>query len=226
MARLTQDQWAEMRREWEASPTQGLTWLTVAGGGRWDITEEPIRKRRAAEGWQKPVDMAAVMRRAHAAADAQSAAGLMMTGPVPQSRSMPHDVGSLPPKSAAPSSADDAGADAAPRDAGRDAPRDAIPPGATSPGAEAIAVDLRTELLERHRKEWGAVRRMFYRSIQIAEGAVGFDAAKFAKISAETAELIQRGEARAWGLDSLTIDFEGMSETQLEAIVKHGRLPK
>ena len=95
-----------------------------------------------------------------------------------------------------------------------------------SAGAEEIAVDLRTELLGRHRKEWDEVRRLFYRSVKEAENSFGFETAKFAKISAETIELIQRGETRAWGLDGLLIDFSRMSEKELEAVVKYGRLPR
>ncbi len=53
MARMTEAEWAEIRAEWEASPRPGLAWLTVAGGGRWDITAEGLRKRRLAEGWAK-----------------------------------------------------------------------------------------------------------------------------------------------------------------------------
>ncbi len=53
MARMTEAEWSEIRAEWENSPRPGLAWLTVAGGGRWDITAEGLRKRRLAEGWAK-----------------------------------------------------------------------------------------------------------------------------------------------------------------------------
>jgi hypothetical protein len=210
MARMTSDQWAEMRREWESSPTQGLTWLTKAGGGRWNITEEPIRKRRAAQGWAKPANMATIVQRAHAAADTHSAERMTMDpkDPVPGA-TMEDDVGGFQAKRHPPSPDARSQAGAQP-----------------SAGVEEIAVDLRTELLGRHRKEWDEVRRLFYRSLKEAESARGFEAAKFAKISAETLELIQRGETRAWGLDALMIDFDSMSVTELEALVKSGRLPR
>src|ERR1700712_976085 len=94
MARMTPAKWAEMRRQWESSPTRGLTWLTKAAGGRWDITEEPIRKRRTAEGWAKPANMAAVVRRAHAAADTHSTVRMTMdrNGPIPDAN-VGDDVG-------------------------------------------------------------------------------------------------------------------------------------
>src|SRR4051812_42508404 len=155
MARLTSDQWIEMRREWESSPTQGLTWLTKAAGGRWDITEEPIRKRRAAEGWAKPVNMAWVVRHAHAAADTHSAVQTTADPRVKASNEdATTDIGHWPPKRPDPSS-DDGGAAAQ----------------STPHPAEGIAVDLRTELLERHRREWGAARRLLYRSIVESEKA-------------------------------------------------------
>lgn len=211
MARLSTDQWAEMRREWEASPVQGLTWLTKAGGGRWDITEEPIRRRRATEGWEKPVNMGEVVRRAHSAADAASAARMAAapTPPVPQSEgSAASSVGSATSGVSGPTSA---------------------PPAAARPSAdtpEDLARDLRTELLERHRKEWNAARGVLYASLEQAKRARGFMTARFAKITAETTRLIQEGEAKAWGLDAMMIDFEGMSVEQLEHMVKHGRMPR
>jgi len=207
MARLTPDQWAEVRSAWETSPTQGLTWLTKAAGGRWDVSEEPIRKRRAAEGWAKPTNMATVVRRAYAAADTHATARMTAdrNGPI-----LDANVG------------DNVGGSETKRPDLKALHCRPQP----SAGVEEIAVDLRTELLGRHRKEWDEVRRLFYRSVREAENSFGFETAKFAKISAETIELIQRGETRAWGLDGLLIDFSRMSEKELEAVVKYGRLPR
>src|SRR5215211_1446353 len=73
MARLTQDEWVEMRAEWESSPRQGLLWLTAEGGGRWNITEEAVRRRRAVEGWQKNGELVVLARAARIAADDLSA---------------------------------------------------------------------------------------------------------------------------------------------------------
>ena len=206
MARLTPDQWAEVRSAWETSPTQGLTWLTKAAGGHWDVTEEPIRKRRAVEGWAKPATMV-VVQRAHAAADTHSTVRMTAdrNGPI-----LDANVG------------DNVGGSETKRPDLKALHCGPQP----SAGAEQVAVDLRSELLDRHRKEWGEVRRLFCRSLKEAENARGFEVAKFAKISAETVELIQRGETRAWGLDGLLIDFGRMSEKELEAVVKYGRLPR
>lgn len=69
MARLKEHQWQDVRAEWEASPQQGLKWLTKNGGGRWEVTEEAIRQRRVKEGWQKRGTLASVAEKAQMAAD-------------------------------------------------------------------------------------------------------------------------------------------------------------
>lgn len=60
------------------------------------------------------------------------------------------------------------------------------------------AVDQRAAILARHRSEWGIVRGL------VAEAVRGRDAAR-AKMAVDVGralDLAQRGEARAWGLDS------------------------
>ncbi len=80
MARLSSDDWAELRAEREASPRRGLTWLLASAGGRWDITEKAMRRKRLAEGWSKPQDLINTARLAHAQADVLSAARLATYG--------------------------------------------------------------------------------------------------------------------------------------------------
>jgi hypothetical protein len=62
--------------------------------------------------------------------------------------------------------------------------------------ATDFAVDVRAQVLDRHRKEWAAPRKIAYDAI--AKG--DFERAKLAKISAETLTLIQMGECRAYGI--------------------------
>lgn len=66
---------------------------------------------------------------------------------------------------------------------------------------EKDATGQRAEVLSRHRKEWNTLRGMLYRAINEGMKAKGFEAAKFAKISAENLTLIQNGERKAWGMD-------------------------
>ena len=59
-----------------------------------------------------------------------------------------------------------------------------------------VAVDVRAQVIDRHRKEWAAPRKIAYEAIQRAD----FERAKLAKITAETLTLIQSGECRAFGI--------------------------
>jgi hypothetical protein len=53
----------------------------------------------------------------------------------------------------------------------------------------------------------------------------GFEKAKFAKIASKTLKVVQEGERRAWSLDADMIDFDALSDAQLEALSK-GRMPR
>lgn len=202
MARLTADQWADLRAEWEVSPKQGLTWLTRAAGGRWDVTEEGIRKRRLAEGWQKRGTLASVVEKAQLAADAKGQQEAQAARGEAPFFAPNHPT--LPPTSSPTSQPT---TEEQERRAAQQSGR-----------VEAIAVDLRAELIERHRKEWQIARGLSAEAVKARD----FDKAKLAKITTETIKLIQEGERRAWGLDA-TADVSSMSDEQLEALVKGSR---
>lgn len=59
------------------------------------------------------------------------------------------------------------------------------------------AVDLRASVLDRHRKEWAAPRKLIYEAATKRD----FELAKLAKITSETLQIVQVGECRAYGLD-------------------------
>lgn len=59
------------------------------------------------------------------------------------------------------------------------------------------AIDVRAGVLDRHRKEWGAPRKLIYEAVQKRD----FELAKLAKITSETLQIVQVGECRAFGLD-------------------------
>lgn len=70
--------------------------------------------------------------------------------------------------------------------------------------AQEFAADVRAEVLDRHRKEWAAPRKVAYEALQQAgkgDIAGGFERAKLAKITAETLTLVQVGECRAYGIN-------------------------
>jgi hypothetical protein len=71
--------------------------------------------------------------------------------------------------------------------------------------AGALAVDVTSRVLARHRKEWDVPRGLLAEAVK-ARASKGtqeaFDMAKLAKISAETLTLVQMGECRAHGIKS------------------------
>lgn len=75
-----------------------------------------------------------------------------------------------------------------------------------------VAVEVRAAVLDRHRKEWSAPRRLSYEAVQKRD----FELAKLAKITSETLMLIQNGECRAFGLDSNARKGEGGTVVVIE----------
>lgn len=69
---------------------------------------------------------------------------------------------------------------------------------AEADAAEETAVQLRAQVLERHRKEWNVPRALVNEAVK----ARSFDKAKLAKITSETLKIVQDGERKAWGIDS------------------------
>ena len=84
-------------------------------------------------------------------------------------------------------------------------------------GAEDIRL-LRDAVLLQHRRDWLQVRRL-------ASAAVtgGTDAVRRVKLAAELLRAIQEAEERVWELDAERIDFEAMSEEELERCIARGR---
>lgn len=80
--------------------------------------------------------------------------------------------------------------------------------------ATEFAVDVRAQVLDRHRKEWAAPRKIIYDAIKAGD----FEKAKLAKISSETLTLIQGGECRAYGI---TLEAKG-ADAQTVVVVERG----
>lgn len=53
MAYLSSDEWHIIRAQWESSPKEGYAWLTVKGGGPWDVSGQRVRAKALADGWTK-----------------------------------------------------------------------------------------------------------------------------------------------------------------------------
>ena len=74
------------------------------------------------------------------------------------------------------------------------------------------AVDIRAGILDRHRKEWSAPRKLAYDAIQLSnkgDQTGAFERAKLAKITAETLQIVQVGECRAFGLNEAARGADG-----------------
>lgn len=74
----------------------------------------------------------------------------------------------------------------------------------TAADGKAMAVTLREQVLDRHRREWSAPRAMSAEAIRMRDSdpIKAFERAKLAKITAETLKLVQDGERKAIGLDT------------------------
>jgi hypothetical protein len=82
-------------------------------------------------------------------------------------------------------------------------------------GADSVAVALRAKILNRHRREWGLVRRLLY----LAARKKDKESALTAKYAGEGFKLLQEGERKAWG-----IEVGGIGEGQ-QVHVHIGREP-
>ena len=74
--------------------------------------------------------------------------------------------------------------------------------------AEAVesAADARVAVIQRHRGAWPKIKELNAQAIE----AQDFNAAKLAKITAETERIIQDGERRAWGIqDKIETEVSG-----------------
>ena len=60
-----------------------------------------------------------------------------------------------------------------------------------------MAVDLRAQVIDRHRKEWRIIDMLLGEHVKARD----FDKAKLTKITAEALAIKQLNERKAWGLD-------------------------
>lgn len=88
-----------------------------------------------------------------------------------------------------------------------------------------FAADRKAAVINRHREAWPAIKELNAQAIE----AQDFEAAKLAKITAETERIIQDGERKAWGIADMpsevptqaaqalavNIDFSNMTPEQI-----------
>lgn len=183
-AKIQDEMWAIARARWEGEPRCSYSDLADFLG----ITKQSVGKRATRDHWQKKVNMAALVDKAHAVADRQFAQSA--EAPV-QHRSAVDGSLHLGEWATPGSSA----AAVVPRPV-PDA-RNATPE-IRAQAVEDVAVDARAQILARHRTEWPAARNQIYKSLKSGDN----EGAKLAKLVSETLKLIQDGERKAWGLDA------------------------
>jgi len=210
MARLTDEQWAEIRALWEASPQQGLAWITRKAGGAFDVTPEAIRQRRGKDGWTKVALTSEVVQDAHRAAD-RLAAERLKAGLGPDNDAADCLVGY------AKSRLKDAAAvgDNAPNspDSGTpDQPKAALSRGEIEEAAERFGT--------LHRQDWRVARGLFAEAVRERDLVRG----RLAKLLVDALATLHAGERRDNGLDKDPIVYSKASEAELQAIAS-GRRP-
>lgn len=177
-ASISKEQWAAAKTVWENDPS--VTFAEIAENlGTSRQTVQLCAKRN---GWQRRLDMASVVERAHAEADSKftqlpvdasgRAADVYAESPETGLRARIERVTPQVPLNASPEEAGQA--------------------------VEKAAVDRRSEVLNQHRKEWIGARSQIYNALKTQD----IDLAKRAKILAEGLKVLQDGERRAWGLDA------------------------
>lgn len=70
--------------------------------------------------------------------------------------------------------------------------------------AVEVAVDLRAQLLDRHRREWDVLQYHLNKNLDPRNTMADkekFERAKFIKITAETIQIKQAGQRKAWGIE-------------------------
>ncbi len=183
-AKIQDEMWAIARARWEGEPCCSYSDLADFLG----ITKQSVGKRATRDHWQKKVNLAALVDKAHAVADRQiaqnaaapakrkgavddrlhlgewatpgSPAAAVVSGPVPEARNVTPEI--------------------------------------RAQAVEDVAVNARAHILARHRTEWPAARNQIYKSLKSGNT----EGAKLAKLVSETFKLIQDGERKAWGLDA------------------------
>jgi hypothetical protein len=199
MPRLSADQWAQARKEWEADAS--ATFASVAE--RLDVARPVVSRRASAEGWRKvPASrLRAVNEAAHAQADANSDPRVPNMG---LDSTVEMEPAAAPPR-ALPRTPE--GTAEGPK--GTPVPSDPDPD-LPDPETEQLAVAKRSTVIQRHRDAavagWGRLQealRTHRAARSLGQKKVAFEDLKAAKITSETIAILQKVEREAWGLDAV-----------------------
>src|SRR6478609_6792120 len=182
MARLSSQQWSTMRAIWENDPRPGFSWLCSESGGPWSVSREAVRQHAAKECWRK---LPSVTGSAQQAED-KPIADIVIHGKIDERLDGGKSVGvDLSKRSEADQQASE---------------------------FTELNDDLRNQLLDKHKKEWGSVARgLIYETVREAQKATGLNKGKLMKLVVDALRVLHQAETDAHGLQVLHVDWDNLS---------------
>ena len=196
MARLSSQQWSTMRAIWENDPRPGFSWLCSESGGPWSVSRKAVRQHAAKECWRK---LPSVTGGAQQAED-KPIADIVIHGKIDEHL-----------------------------DGGKSVEADLSRRSEADQRASELTKlngDPRSELLDRHKKEWGSVARgLIYETVRETQKATGLNKGKLMKLVVDALRVLHQAETDTYGLQVLHVDWDNLSTEELRAIYEKGKLP-
>jgi len=197
MARFSYQQWSVMRTIWENDPRPGFSWLCSESGGPWSVSREAVRQHAAKKCWRKLPSAAGGARQA----EDKPVADIAIRGEVDECLDGRKAVET---RLASRSEVDQQASEVA-----------------------EFNNDLRNELLDKHKREWGSLARsLIYETAREARMAVGIEKARMTRIVVDCMRVLHQAEADVHGLQALHINWDDLSVEELRAIYEKGKLPR
>lgn len=208
MAKLTREEWVNVRATWESDPRDGYAWLIKELN--LDLNRVTILKRANKEGWAKCVSLKTIVQRAQRKADIASLQKAKKAKDAKASNEGQEANAGL-----AAGNFDGISDQKKPNKANKANDSHDISLEKANKVATDAAIDVRAELIETHRAEWSDHREHFPLKDIVAEDG-GLNLARTAKTTAEFIRIRQEGERQAWGLDALVEPDMGGLKTMEE----------
>ena len=185
-----------MRAIWENDPRPGFSWLCSESGGPWSVSREAVRQHAAKECWRK---LPSVTGSAQQAED-KPIADIAIRGKIDERIDEGKSVEvSLTGRSEADQRVSE---------------------------FTELNDDLRNQLLDKHKKEWGSVARgLIYETVREAQKATGLNKGKLMKLVVDALRVLHQAETDAHGLQVLHVDWDNLSTEELRKIYEKGKLP-
>jgi len=180
------DEWEMARAMWEADDKVSYAQVGETLG----ISKQAVSKKAKEQKWQRRMDLAKVVNKAHQAADRATV-----------QRDLPSAT--FAPNTSKSASEVVDGLDKNMGGAVEHVQAEEVDDAYMTPEqrAERLAVQKRAEILTRHRTELNAARQRIYESIKEKDTLEAFAKGKVAKITTEAISILHAAERKAWGLD-------------------------